>query len=94
MWSGDRLWRFSLGIGQRKAIAYEILHLITLWKATKEEIRLYKKNRKSGKPVCPEAIARLAERGKDISDFFKRHGRMVRPTSRVVHRARPPRSAR
>lgn len=42
-----------------------------------------KKTRKRGKPVSAEAIARLADRGKDISSFFKRRGRMAQPIQRV-----------
>lgn len=38
-----------------------------------------KKTRKSTKPVSADAIARLADRGKDVSGFFKGQGRMVRP---------------
>ena len=39
--------------------------------------------RKPARPVTAEAIARLADRGKDISGFFKREGRMVQPIQRV-----------
>ena len=42
-----------------------------------------KKTRKSEKPVSADAIARLAEKGKDISRFFKGKGRMVQPIQRV-----------
>jgi hypothetical protein len=42
-----------------------------------------KKTRKRGKPVSAEAIARLADQGKDISGFFKRRGQMVQPIQRV-----------
>jgi hypothetical protein len=42
-----------------------------------------KKTRKPTKPVSPEAIARLADQGKDISRFFKGQGRMVQPIQRV-----------
>jgi hypothetical protein len=42
-----------------------------------------KKTRKPTKPVSPEAIARLADQGKDISHFFKGQGRMVQPIQRV-----------
>jgi hypothetical protein len=42
-----------------------------------------KKTRKPDKPVSAEAIARLADRGKDISGFFKGPGRMVQPIQRV-----------
>lgn len=42
-----------------------------------------KKTRKTAKPVSAEAIARLAERGKDISGFFRGQGRMVQPIQRV-----------
>jgi Ribbon-helix-helix protein, copG family len=39
--------------------------------------------RVSAKPVSAEAIARLADRGKDVSGFFKNQGRMVQPIQRV-----------
>jgi hypothetical protein len=42
-----------------------------------------KKTRKHSKPVSPEAIARLADRGKNISGFFKGQGRMVQRIQRV-----------
>ena len=43
-----------------------------------------KKTRKSAqKPVSADAIARLAEQGKDVSRFFKGQGRMVQPIQRV-----------
>jgi hypothetical protein len=42
-----------------------------------------KKTRKPGKPVSADAIARLADQGKDVSRFFKGEGRMVQPIRRV-----------
>jgi hypothetical protein len=42
-----------------------------------------KKIRNSVKPVSAEAIARLADKGKDVSQFFKGKGRMVQPIQRV-----------
>ncbi len=42
-----------------------------------------KKTRKPGGTVSAEAIARLADQGKDISHFFKGQGRMVQPIQRV-----------
>jgi hypothetical protein len=42
-----------------------------------------KRIRKSAKPVSADAIARLADRGKDVSRFFKGQGRMVQPIRRV-----------
>ena len=42
-----------------------------------------KKTHKPAKPVSAEAIARLADRGKDVSGFFKNQGRMVQPIQRV-----------
>lgn len=42
-----------------------------------------KKTPKSAKPVAAEAIARLADRGNDVSRFFKTQGRMVQPIQRV-----------
>jgi hypothetical protein len=41
------------------------------------------KTRKTGKAVSAEAIARMAEAGKDISRFFQGPGRMVQPIQRV-----------
>ena len=42
-----------------------------------------KKTRKTVEPVSAEAIARLADQGKDISGFFEGKGRMVHPVQRV-----------
>jgi hypothetical protein len=42
-----------------------------------------KKTRKTVKPISAEAIARLADQGKDISEFFEGKGRMVQPIQRV-----------
>ena len=42
-----------------------------------------KKTRKPGRTVSPDAIARLADKGEDISRFFKGQGRMVQPIQRV-----------
>lgn len=42
-----------------------------------------KKTRKPAGPVSADAIARLADRGQDISRFFKGEGRMVQPIQRV-----------
>ena len=42
-----------------------------------------KKIRKSAKPVSADTIALLAEKGQDVSPFFKGQGRMVQPIQRV-----------
>jgi len=42
-----------------------------------------KKTHKPAKPASADAIARLADQGKDISGFFKGQGRMVQPVQRV-----------
>ncbi len=42
-----------------------------------------KRTRKSAKPVSAEAIALLADQGKDVSRFFRGQGRMVQPIQRV-----------
>ncbi|HEY7336387.1 MAG TPA: ribbon-helix-helix protein, CopG family [Bryobacteraceae bacterium] len=42
-----------------------------------------KKTRKPARPPTAEAIARLADQGKDITRFFKGRGRMVQPIQRV-----------
>jgi uncharacterized DUF497 family protein len=41
-WVGDRL--YSVIFEAREDKEGEILHLVTLWKSTKEEIRLYEEN--------------------------------------------------
>ena len=41
------------------------------------------KTRKRGKKVSAEAIARLADEGKDVSRFFTNKGRMMGPVQRV-----------
>jgi hypothetical protein len=45
-----------------------------------------KKVRKPSEPISADAIALLADQGKDVSRFFKGQGRMVRPI--------PPRQSR
>ncbi len=42
-----------------------------------------KKVIKTTKPITAEAIARLADKGEDISRFFEGKGRMVYPVQRV-----------
>ena len=42
-----------------------------------------KRTRKQKKPVSAEDIARLADRGKDVSRFFTNVGRMMGPIQRV-----------
>lgn len=39
--------------------------------------------KKTPKPISPDAIARLADRGKNVTRFFKGKGRMVQPIQRV-----------
>jgi hypothetical protein len=38
---------------------------------------------KASGPVSADAIARMADKGKDVSRFFKGQGRMVQPIQRV-----------
>ncbi len=42
-----------------------------------------KSTRKPLGPVSAEAIARLADQGKDVSGFFQSEGRMLQPIQRV-----------
>lgn len=42
-----------------------------------------KKTRKPAKPISADTIAQLADRGKDVSGFFKGNGRMMQPIQRV-----------
>jgi hypothetical protein len=41
------------------------------------------RTRRRRKPISAEAIASLAEQGKDVSRFFTNKGRMVAPIQRV-----------
>ncbi|HVH69559.1 MAG TPA: ribbon-helix-helix protein, CopG family [Candidatus Dormibacteraeota bacterium] len=42
-----------------------------------------KRTRKQKKPVSAETIARLADKGKDVSRFFANSGHMMSPIQRV-----------
>jgi hypothetical protein len=42
-----------------------------------------KKTRKKAKVPAAEAIAHLAEKGKNVSPFFTNSGRMTKPIQRV-----------
>ena len=42
-----------------------------------------KKTRKHRKVIPAESIARLADKGQDVSHFFTNQGRMMRPIQRV-----------
>jgi hypothetical protein len=42
-----------------------------------------KNTRRQTKPVSAETIARLAEKGRDVSHFFTNRGRMMPPIQRV-----------
>lgn len=42
-----------------------------------------KKTRSRKKPISAEAIARMADRGKDVSRFFTNSGNMHKPIQRV-----------
>ncbi len=42
-----------------------------------------KSTRKQNKPVAAETIARLADKGKDVSRFFTNSGHMMGPIQRV-----------
>jgi hypothetical protein len=42
-----------------------------------------KRTRKKVRPAAAEAIARLADKGKDVSRFFTNAGRMMKPIQRV-----------
>jgi len=40
-----------------------------------------KKTHNHEKPISAEAIARLADKGKDVSRFFKAPGRLIQPST-------------
>ena len=49
-----------------------------------------KSTRKQKKPVAAETIARLADKGKDVSRFFTNSGHMMGPIQRVNVDFAPP----
>ena len=80
-WVRERL--YALIFEMREDRDGEYYHLVTLWKATKQEQNFMKRTRKQKKPVSAENIARLADKGKDVSPFFTNAGRMMGPIQRV-----------
>ena len=42
-----------------------------------------KRTRDTGKPPSAESIARMADRGEDVSGFFTNRGKMMQPIRRV-----------
>jgi hypothetical protein len=76
--------------GQLYSLVYEIredekgeyYHLVTLWNPPKKRSVFMKRTRKNKKPISAEAIARMADRGEDISRFFT-GGKMMKPIQRV-----------
>jgi uncharacterized DUF497 family protein len=80
-WVGERLYAVIFEI--REDEYGEQHHLVTLWKATREEQQLMKNMRKQNQPIRAEAIARMADAGKDVSPHFTNRGRMMGPIQRV-----------
>jgi len=80
-WVGDQLYSVIFEI--REDEEGEFMHLVTFGSRQKRRSDCMKNTRKSAKPVSADAIAQLAEKGKDISRFFKGQGRIVQPIQRV-----------
>ena len=80
-WAGAKLYALIFEVREDKEGDY--YHLVTLWKATKQEQQLMKSTRKRKKTVAAETIARLADNGKDVSRFFTNSGHMMGPIQRV-----------
>ena len=59
----------------------EYIHLVTLWKATKQELAYMKNTAKTKKKtiVGAETIAKKADLGQDISGHFTGQGQMMAP---------------
>jgi hypothetical protein len=77
-WVDERLSALIFEVREDQAGDY--YHLVTLWRATRQEQQLYEELSKS---VAAETIARLADDGKDVSRFFMNTGRMMAPIQRV-----------
>jgi hypothetical protein len=45
-----------------------------------------KKTHNDKKPISAEAIANLADKGEDVSRFFKPQGRLVQPATQPIQR--------
>ena len=69
----EQLFRIREKI-QNDPAAHEYLLGTPHWKEARMKLK-----KKAAKPITAEAIARLADRGKDISIYFKRDGRMIHP---------------
>jgi uncharacterized DUF497 family protein len=81
-WVGERLSTILFEI--REDEQGEYYQLVTLWKATTEERKNFMTTiRKPRKRLSAEAIARLADQGKDVSRFFTNTGQMMGPIQRV-----------
>jgi len=80
-WVGDRLYSVIFEI--REDAEGEFDHLVTLWKATRAEQNSMKNTTSKKKAVPAESIARMADRGKDVSRFFTNSGEMRKPIQRV-----------
>ena len=75
---------FSVIFEVREDAEGDYHHLVTLWKATKEDKRgSMKKAPEENRPLSADEVADKADRGEDISRFFTNRGRMVKPVRRV-----------
>jgi uncharacterized DUF497 family protein len=80
-WVGDRLYSVIFEVREDDERFSTLSHSGSL---QNRKSNCMKNTRKSAKkPVSADAIARLAEQGKDVSHLFKGQGRMVQPIQRV-----------
>ena len=80
-WVGQRLYAIIFEV--RKDEDGEYYHLVTLWKPRERSKDFMKSTRKSQKPLPAEAIARIADQGRDVSRLFTNTGKMMKPIQRV-----------
>jgi len=76
-WVGEKLYALIFEVREDKDGEY--YHLVTRLSRSNS----YMKRTRKQKPVSAENIARLAEKGKDVSRFFTNAGRMMGPIQRV-----------
>jgi hypothetical protein len=81
VWVGERLYSVIFEI--REDEQGEIFTLSRFGSRQRRRFDCMKKTRKPANAVSADAIAGLADQGKDVSRFFKGQGRMVQPIQRV-----------
>jgi hypothetical protein len=78
---GEQLYTVIFEVRENEEGEYH--HLVTSGRPPSRSKNFMENTRRRRKPVSAEAIARLADEGKDVSRFFTNKGRMMGPIQRV-----------